>query len=192
MSRIDTVVAKFPMKILPVITGEPDYGSINDLIQGLYTNAASLPTTLGGGQHGHIGLVMSNILYATISAVPYSNPIDPGPEPLFPNNASTATKENRRTQHKEQRRIYTNHTDMDDALKGQIIDTVHETYLCEMRNKYTGYLGISTRDLLDHLLDRYGKITAADIEACKQRMNEPLDATQPIDVYFQKIDDCVQ
>jgi hypothetical protein len=30
------------------------------------------------------------------------------------------------------------------------------------------------------------------IAACKQRINKPLDATQPIDVYFQKIDDCIQ
>ena len=43
---------------------------------------------------------------------------------------------------------------MDNALKAQVIDTVESTYLSKMRNKYTGYLGILTRDLLDHLLDR--------------------------------------
>jgi hypothetical protein len=64
--------------------------------------------------------------------------------------------------------------------------------LCELRNKYTGYLGVTARDLIDHLLDRYGKITPVDIAACKQRINEPIDASQPIDVYFQKIDDCIQ
>jgi hypothetical protein len=42
---------------------------------------------------------------------------------------------------------------MDDALKVQVIDTIHDTYICKMCNKYTGYLGINTRDLLDHLLD---------------------------------------
>ena len=81
---------------------------------------------------------------------------------------------------------------MDDALKTQIIDTVEDTYLCEMRHKYTGYLGVKTRDLLDHLLDRYGKITAADLAACQIRMNEPINVDLPIDVYFQKIDECVQ
>jgi hypothetical protein len=45
---------------------------------------------------------------------------------------------------------------------------------------------------LDHLLDRYGKITPADIEACKRRMIEPIDSTQPIDIFFQRIDECVQ
>jgi hypothetical protein len=189
---VESIIAKFPIKSLPVITGEPDYALVNDMMQDLYTNAASLPTTLGGGQHGHIGIVMSPILYATISAVPYNQPVDPGPEPLFAANASQATKDNRRTQHKQERRIFDHATNMEDALKAQVIDAVESTYLCEMRNKYTGYLGISTRDLLDHLLDRYGKITSADITKCKQRMEEPLDSTEPIDVYFQKIDACVQ
>ena len=56
---------------------------------------------------------------------------------------------------------------MDDTLKAQLIDIVNDTYLCEVRNKYTGYLGITTRDLIDHLLDHYGNITPADIEECK-------------------------
>jgi hypothetical protein len=189
---VESIIAKFPIKSLPVITGEPNYALINDMMQDLYTNAASLPTTLGGGQHGHIGLVMSPILYATISAEPYIDPANPGPEPLFPANAAEITKENRRTQHKEQRRIYDRATNMEDALKAQVIDTIASPYISEMRNKYTGYLGVSTRDLLDHLLDRYGRITSADITKCKQRMEEPIDSTEPIDVYFQKIDECVQ
>lgn len=189
---IENIVGKFPVKTLPVIQGEPDYASINDMIEALYANSASLPTTLGGGAHGHIGLVMSPILYTTISAIPYVSPADPGPAPTFAANVTALNKENRRVQHAEQRQIFDNNTNMDDALKAQVIDTVEDTYLNEMRNKYTGYLGISTRDLLDHLLDRYGKISAADIENCKKRMNEPLDTTQPIDLYFQKIDNCVQ
>jgi hypothetical protein len=66
---------------------------------------------------------------------------------------------------------------MDGALKTQVINTIQDTYLSEMRNKYTGYLGVTTHDLLDHLLDRYGKITPADIEDCKRRINEPIDST---------------
>ena len=58
--------------------------------------------------------------------------------------------------------------------------------------KYTGYLGISTRDLLDHLIDRYGKITTADLETNKSQMNEPIDNTQTIDVFFKQIDDWIQ
>ena len=57
---------------------------------------------------------------------------------------------------------------MEDALKSIIIDAVYEVYIDKLRNKSTGYLGITARDLLDHLLDRYGKITPADVEECKK------------------------
>jgi hypothetical protein len=189
---VDDIVAKFPTKNIPIVTGEPDYATISNMVQLMYGNAASLSTTLGGGQHGHVGLIMTPVLYATLSVDPYTYPVDPGPTPILPNNTSTTARTNRLLQHTEARRIYDNNQNMDDALKAQVIDTISDTYLCELRNKYTGYLGVSTRDLFDHLLDRYGKITPADIEECKRRMNDSLDSTQPIDMYFQKIDDCVQ
>ena len=188
---VDDIVAKFPIKTIPTIQGEPDYASISNMVQLMYGNAASLPTTLGGGQHGHVGLIMTPILYTTLSDIPYTYPNDPGPDILQPAGRAV-DREQQRQNHKEQRRIYENHQNMEDALKTQVIDTVNDTYLCELRNKYTGYMGVSTRDLFDHLLDRYGKITPANIEECKKRMNEALDSTQPIDIYFQKIDECIQ
>ena len=142
-----------------------------------------LPQHSEGG-HGHIGIIMSPPLYATLTATPYISPHDPGTIPIIPPQSTAPAREQIRTQHKEDRRIFDNHNNMDDALKAQVIDTIDDTYICEMRNKYTGYLGITTRDLVDHLLDRYGKITPADIEACKRRMIEPIDSTQPIDVFF--------
>jgi hypothetical protein len=81
---------------------------------------------------------------------------------------------------------------MNDALKTQIIDAVADTYLGVLRNRYTGYMGVTPRDLLDHLLERFGRITASDIANCRTKMEAPMDVTQPIDIYFQTIDDCVQ
>jgi hypothetical protein len=45
---VDAIVAKFPVKSIPTITGEPNYNAINQMVQTLYSNAASLATTLGG------------------------------------------------------------------------------------------------------------------------------------------------
>jgi hypothetical protein len=189
---VDAIVSKFPIRILPTITGEPDYENINHMVQSLYSNAASLATTLGSRAHSHIRIIMRQALYATLTATPYIIPLDPGVLPVIPAGTTTPASEQICNEHKEERRIYDNHINMDNALKSQIIDTIQETYICEIRNKYTGYLGVTTRDIIDHLLDRYGKITPADIESCKRRMIEPIDSSQPIDLFFQRIDDCVQ
>ena len=53
---------------------------------------------------------------------------------------------------------------MDDALKGQVIDTINNAYLCDLGNKKnTGYLVLIASDLLDHLIDCYGKNTPGDL-----------------------------
>ncbi len=189
---VDAIVAKFPIKSIPTITGEPDYNAINKMVQTLYGNAASLATTLGGGAHGHIGNIMTPPLYVTLTATPYELPMDTGALPIIPAGAAKTVREQLRAEHLENRRVFYNHHNMDDALKAQVIDTIQDPYLSEMRNKYTGYLGVTTRDLLDHLLDRYGKITPVAIKDCKRRINEPIDSTQPINAFFQRVDECIQ
>ena len=148
----------------------------------LYGNAAAVKTTLGGGTHGPVGLLMSDKLYKTLSPTqPYIAPSDPGPPPPFPNPTNT-----------EAVKTYKNHCNMDDALKTQIIEAVEDDYLVEKNNKYTGYMASTARDLLVHLLDRYGNISAADLEQNKTEMEKPLDPSIPIASYYKRIEDAMQ
>eukprot|EP00957_Ditylum_brightwellii_P016183 1217560-Ditylum_brightwellii.AAC.1 len=43
-------------------------------MQQLYKNAATIPSSLRGGAHGHIGLVMKPTLYSSLSATAYNSP----------------------------------------------------------------------------------------------------------------------
>eukprot|EP00957_Ditylum_brightwellii_P025384 1920192-Ditylum_brightwellii.AAC.1 len=54
---------------------------------------------------------------------------------------------------------------MDDVLKKQIQEAVDDVYICQLHHKYTAYLGVMVRDVLDHLMDRYGQIKPADLVA---------------------------
>ena len=150
---IDDIVAKSPTKILPPITGEPDYGCISQLNELMYGNATTLPTIIGGGAHGHVGLIMKAALYVTLAATAY---VAHNETPLTPDVQTTATSASRqqlRNQHAEEHQIFTNHVNMDDALKTQLLDAVYEPYVSKLHNLYTGYMGVTTRDLLDHLMD---------------------------------------
>ena len=53
---------------------------------------------------------------------------------------------------------------MDEAFKNKVIETAKDTYIKELKNKYTLFLGVTCRDLLDHLTNRYGKITTMDLK----------------------------
>ena len=39
---------------------------------------ANIPTTLGGGNHGHAGIIMDPARYLAIAEVPFNNPANPG------------------------------------------------------------------------------------------------------------------
>jgi hypothetical protein len=105
---VDAIVAKFPIKGIPTITGEPDYDAINQMVHTLYGNAASLATTLGGGAHGHIGNIMTPPLYATLTATPYELPIDPGALPIIRTGATKTVREQIRAEHHENRQVFDN------------------------------------------------------------------------------------
>ena len=59
--------SKFLIKIIPEIIGGPTYRAVNKVCEALYANASAIPTTLGGGHNGHIGLIMDAALYDNVS-----------------------------------------------------------------------------------------------------------------------------
>ena len=63
---VEDVTNAFPTAVTK-ITGEPNYESLKNLKDELKANAASIPTTLGGGTHGYLGLILSPAAYAVVS-----------------------------------------------------------------------------------------------------------------------------
>ena len=189
---VEEIISKFTVKHLPKIDGEPTYESINQWMQLLYANAATLPTTLGGGRYGHIVMIMQPALYATLSTVAYNTPTDPGPLPIFRRTDTDQARQETSNEFYENKRVFENHFNMDQALKLLIIEAIDAVYIDERRDRYTAFLNVSARDLMNHLLHRYGKITATDMKENKQKMEEPIDTSEPIDKYFKRIDDCAQ
>ena len=49
----------FAVKVLPQIHGEPTYVQLKNLKDLLKANAARVTSELGGGAHGHLGLILT-------------------------------------------------------------------------------------------------------------------------------------
>eukprot|EP00957_Ditylum_brightwellii_P099367 7569061-Ditylum_brightwellii.AAC.2 len=187
----DKIKAQFLHPALQRIKGEPDYAVISTIMLQLYENAAVIPTSLGGGAHGYIGLVMDPILYSMISTTAYMTPTAPT-SATMPNNASSQAKYDEDNCYKKELDTYENNVAMDDVLKKQIQEVLDDVYICQICNKHSVYLGETTRDILNHLMDRYGKMKPADLVANGTQCNEQMDISQPIDAYFAHIDNCIQ
>eukprot|EP00957_Ditylum_brightwellii_P008112 615223-Ditylum_brightwellii.AAC.1 len=115
-------------------------------MQQLYENAATIPSSLSGYVHGHIGLVMEPTLYSSFSATAYDAPSAPTGTTL-PGNTSS---------------------------------------------QVSAYLGATSKDVLDHLMDRYMQIKPADLVENGVNYNKTMDISQQDNAYFAQIDDCIQ
>ena len=155
---VEDIRSKFPIKNIPRIIGEPAYKAINELRKALYKNIVDIPTTLGGGRNGHIGLLMDAEFYSNVGKTSYTRPTDPGTYAQHGPGNSAAAQANKNAIHKEGRRIYDLDNNIDAALKQEIITAVEETYLSAKKKRYMGFHGVSAKKLVDHLVERYRKI----------------------------------
>jgi hypothetical protein len=53
-----------------------------------------------------------------------------------------------------------------------------------------GYANISARDMLDHLFETYGNITAVDLDINFEHMRQAWDPQHPVETLFKHIQDC--
>jgi len=103
-----SMIANFPYPTIPKINGEPSYKTLQEMKNCLRENAVSVHTSLGGGNNGHLGAVVSNAIYAIIApGTPYVAPVRPAEGgPLFANNAAAATIAHRMNLHNTHVKIH--------------------------------------------------------------------------------------
>ena len=68
--------------------GLPPYNTINSLQTLLKINAASVPSQLGGGQHGLLGLVLNDALYLNLTGTDFIKPPNPSMVVIIPANST--------------------------------------------------------------------------------------------------------
>eukprot|EP00957_Ditylum_brightwellii_P112631 8585723-Ditylum_brightwellii.AAC.1 len=131
----DEIKAKFPHPTLQQVEREPDYAAINTIMQQLYKNAATIPSSLGGGVHGHIRLVMEPMLYSSLFATAYNAPSAPTRATLA-GNATSQVHYKEDNRYKKKLDTYENHIAMDDVMKEQIQEAIEDVFMRQLRHKY--------------------------------------------------------
>eukprot|EP00957_Ditylum_brightwellii_P008452 641027-Ditylum_brightwellii.AAC.1 len=71
----------------------------------------------------------------------------------LPGNATSQVQYDEDHQYKREKDTYENHIAMDDGMKKQIQDAVEDVFMRQLRHIYSAYLGVTSRDVLDHLMD---------------------------------------
>ena len=135
---------------------------------------------------------MDAAVYDNVSTTAYASPTEPGIYAQHRPDDLEAAWAYANAIHKEGRRIYDLDKTVDATLKQEIITEVEETYLSAKKQRYMGYHGVSSKNLMDHMMEKYGKFRVSDLEAFRQALGDLIEVDCPIDVYLQRVEDAIQ
>jgi hypothetical protein len=194
-STVEDVMASFPHPILPPVEGEPDYQTLNATRKFLQANSRAIETHLDGGTLVHLGLIISDISYSNITPPTADAPTfwvttdAPGRAPETMDGTAAQISAARHIWG-EDVQTYRTYTSVQQALKKQIISIFEPMYLEILNDNMVGCANISAREMLDHLFETYGNITAVDLEINFEHIHRAWDPQQPVETLFKQIKDC--
>ena len=155
----EALIESFPHPTLPKIDGTPTYETLADLKTLIAANAATIPSTRGGGTNGHLGIILSPAVYTTVSATAWINPTNPGGVPVIPPGTTAAQTGAIIRTHTEELREWREYNNVQLALKKQLLAAIDPIYLRAIRTRHIGFANRTIRELLTHLISEYGHIT---------------------------------
>jgi hypothetical protein len=124
------------------IHGQPTNQDLMTLEKELIAILVNIPTTLGGGNHGHAGIIVEPARYLLMTGgVAFANPANPGTYPAnVPGNAMAVVRARAEAEHKEFVREYEIFQGVIQATKDIILEAINREYLLEIEDEILGFL----------------------------------------------------
>jgi hypothetical protein len=172
---------------LTQIQGEPTFSDLKLLTREIKANAMAVHSTLGGGAHGHLGLVLTPAQYATLSPTPFVRPVFPA-SLVVPAGTTAVASANMERLYKEQLRQFREVMGVENALKQQLTKAVDSDFLDAIRDPVTFVLQGTIAENLTFLVTTYGKVTPETLNEEFEKVSSTIyDPSLPIDTLFNSI-----
>ena len=135
-TNIDYISTNFEYPTFTKIQGTPTYEPLKNIKNEMNANVASVPCDLGGGENGHLGIMITTTEYANISHVNYVRPVHPGTLNI---PAGTTNYESTRLKngHKELICLNREVNIVEAILLKQLSKVLPKIYLKSFRNEYS-------------------------------------------------------
>jgi hypothetical protein len=175
------------------IHGQPTNQDLTILEKELIAILANIPTTLGGGNHGHAGILMDPARYLLTAGILFVNPANPGNYPAgIAANAAAGARARAEAQHKEEVKEYETFQGVIQATKDIIMEAVDHEYLLEIEDEILGFLNETPMSIMTHLRNRGGALDFADTKTLLAERDGEWDASEVPQVYFNRVEKAIQ
>ena len=180
----------FPHSELSKIVGKPTYSDILTLRREVSANLASVPSTLGGGHFGHMGLALTNSAYKRLCSanVAYVRPTDPGK--FIPGVLTGTDLVNAKQDHEDMVSDFLEVNVLERTVINQLQSALDRNILLPKTNKISGLITCSIPDIFKYLFRAYGNITAISLADARYNVTKHQYVhADPIETVFDKIQD---
>ncbi|KAL7483205.1 hypothetical protein ACHAW6_008848 [Cyclotella cf. meneghiniana] len=156
------------------IEGQPTDEQLNLLTKELTNAAGSVATQNGGGEHGHVGMVVEQAEYITFSrgGAPFVIPTNPGPYPATV-DADAVIRERQIAEHKAEIVEYETYLGVENYLRRMIVKSVDHKWIAEVESETMGFNHLSPMQLLTHLRSVGGSLDHMDITDLIANLQKP-------------------
>jgi len=146
------------------IDGQPTNEDLNLLTEECINAASSIPTTNGGGQHGHIGMIIPEAKYITFShnAKRFVEPTNPRPYPANV-DPDPVVGERQIAKHKAEQAEFETHQGVKKFLLTAITKAVDPEWIAELKSERMGFNHRTQLEILEYLLAHGGDLDHLDI-----------------------------
>jgi hypothetical protein len=171
------------------IHGQPTDQDLTLLEKELISIAANVPTALGGGNHGHAGIIVEPTKYLVLmGGTAFANPVHPGIYPAgLAANTAAGTRAMAEAVHKEQIAQFKIFAGVEQALKDIILEAVDHDYLLEIKDDTLGFLNQTPRSFINHLCSQGGALDFADTKTLLVERDAEWDISEVPQLYFNRV-----
>ena len=178
--------------LTPIPEGiDPKITHLETLNMELFTNASCMHSNLGGGHHGHLGLICPAGEYIALpNTIAWVDPVHPGPNPV---HLAGATQ----FQIIEDNRLFKANLEqfqlcksINNCLKNQLLAAVPDIWTAHMSERRFGYTNTTCALLLADLNNTWGAVTPEDLDTNKAQLEAPWDPTTPFEILKTRVTEC--
>jgi hypothetical protein len=177
----------FPHQILTKIDDEPDASTIKQLKREVYANLRAIPSTLGGGDNGYLGLAMPAGAYTIRAGVPFTDPNHPGNLPIYAVGTTSHLITAGNRVYDTNLATFNKFIIVRNAVKKQIMEAVHLRYYTALEDDLMGMADVAILTLLNHLTIHYGTVTASDLITNRSKLESAWNPDQPFEDFWKHI-----
>ena len=166
------------------VHGQPTNQDIDHLEEELIAIASNFHSELGGGSHGHAGLLKSAAEYELLApGTPFFFPANPGVYPQ--GNFPAAQRGQQEAEHNALIKQFQTCVGASKGLKDLILKAIDKDYLLELKEEGIAYLNVTPLQMLTHL---WGTMEFVDVTALLAEFDAPWNAAEVPQKYFNRIE----